>query len=269
MLSIIVRGAHDTGKTTAASLIKMFLQENGYSDVRMDDLPELPVEQKPDFETRFARNRAAPVRIRVELDAGASTTPPIVAAAPVEEEMLPEYDFTGGRRGKYTGRDVPSTPTTSTEGPRRRMPLERLGKTFKFVFGRGTKNEFRGYFVANPFEDGSLGELFVTLDRAGTFERAMTDLAAVAVSIALQFGAPLELLAEKFMRTRFEPSGATGNSVVPRATSIADLIFRVLLKRFGAKKCDPYENVPLPPPETAAFELQETNPAAAVGTTEK
>lgn len=67
-LKIIVRGKHDMGKTTVASLIKMFLEENGFSDVKVDDLPPLPQGEKDAFMNRFMRNRERPVRIAVELE---------------------------------------------------------------------------------------------------------------------------------------------------------------------------------------------------------
>lgn len=67
-LEIVVRGPHDSGKTTTASLIKMFLEENGYQHVQLKDLPPLPNDQKPDFMSRFSRNRELrPVTITVEL----------------------------------------------------------------------------------------------------------------------------------------------------------------------------------------------------------
>ena len=66
-LTIIIRGKHDMGKTTVASLIKMFLEENDFADVKVEDLPPLPADQKDEFMRRFARNRDRPVRIKVEL----------------------------------------------------------------------------------------------------------------------------------------------------------------------------------------------------------
>lgn len=67
-LQIVVRGKHDTGKTTVANLIKMFLEENGFRYVVLKDIPLLPSEQKADFMSRFMRNRdLRPVHIAVEL----------------------------------------------------------------------------------------------------------------------------------------------------------------------------------------------------------
>ena len=68
-VTIIIRGAHDTGKTTLASLIKLFLDENGYRHVKLEDTPPLPEDQKARFWDRFTRNRdRRPARIRVELE---------------------------------------------------------------------------------------------------------------------------------------------------------------------------------------------------------
>lgn len=66
-LCIIVRGKHDTGKTTVASLIKMFLEENGFRRVVVRDVEPLPNDQKDRFMERFERNRERPVHITVEL----------------------------------------------------------------------------------------------------------------------------------------------------------------------------------------------------------
>lgn len=67
-LQVVVRGGHDSGKTTVANLIRMALEDAGFRDVRVIDVPPLPQEQKEDFLTRLNRNRGRPVRIRVELE---------------------------------------------------------------------------------------------------------------------------------------------------------------------------------------------------------
>ncbi len=65
-VTIIVRGKHDTGRTTIASLFRMFLEENGYRDVTVADTEPLSHERKADFTERFKRNRSQPVKILVE-----------------------------------------------------------------------------------------------------------------------------------------------------------------------------------------------------------
>ena len=68
-ITITVCGKHDSGKTTVANFIKMFLEENGYKKVRLSDVPPLPIDQKPDFMLRFDRNRnLRPVNIVVSLE---------------------------------------------------------------------------------------------------------------------------------------------------------------------------------------------------------
>lgn len=67
-LKITIRGKHDTGKTTVASFIKMFLEENGFRRVKVQDVPPLPAEAKDEFAKRFGRNRERPVHIVVELE---------------------------------------------------------------------------------------------------------------------------------------------------------------------------------------------------------
>jgi uridine kinase len=67
MLEIVIRGSHDTGKTTVANLIKMMLEESGYKSVQVADTPPLPDAKKPPFQERLNRNRQRPIKIRVEL----------------------------------------------------------------------------------------------------------------------------------------------------------------------------------------------------------
>jgi Flp pilus assembly CpaF family ATPase len=67
-LKIIVRGKHDTGKTTVANILKMLLEESGFRFVSVRDVRALPNEQKADFEKRIARNLSRPIHITVECE---------------------------------------------------------------------------------------------------------------------------------------------------------------------------------------------------------
>jgi tRNA uridine 5-carbamoylmethylation protein Kti12 len=73
-VTIIVRGKHDSGKTTLASHIKWFLEETGFTSITVEDIPPLPAEQKPAWHERFERNKGRPIHIKVELaeDGGSS-----------------------------------------------------------------------------------------------------------------------------------------------------------------------------------------------------
>jgi ribonucleoside-diphosphate reductase alpha chain len=114
-------------------------------------------------------------------------------------------------------------------GPKRkRMPRERQSLTHKFSIGG-----HEGYITAGMYADGSVGEIFLTdIGKEGSTLRGMMNSFATAISIALQYGVPLETLVQKFSYMRFEPEGITGNPEIPFAKSMPDYIMRWLASRF-------------------------------------
>jgi ribonucleoside-diphosphate reductase alpha chain len=114
-------------------------------------------------------------------------------------------------------------------GPQRhRMPRERKSLTHKFSLGG-----HEGYITAGMYEDGTVGEIFLTdIGKEGSTLRGMMNAFATAISIALQYGVPLEKLVEKFSYMRFEPEGITSNPEIPFAKSMPDYIMRWLASRF-------------------------------------
>jgi ribonucleoside-diphosphate reductase alpha chain len=114
-------------------------------------------------------------------------------------------------------------------GPRRkRMPRERQSITHKFSIAG-----HEGYITAGMYEDGSVGEIFLTdIGKEGSTLRGMMNSFATAISIALQYGVPLETLVQKFSYMRFEPEGITQNTEIPFAKSMPDYIMRWLASRF-------------------------------------
>ena len=114
-------------------------------------------------------------------------------------------------------------------GPRRqRMPRERQSITHKFSLGG-----HEGYITAGMYEDGTVGEIFLTdIGKEGSTLRGMMNAFATAISIALQYGVPLETLVQKFSYMRFEPEGITTNPEIPFAKSMPDYIMRWLASRF-------------------------------------
>jgi ribonucleoside-diphosphate reductase alpha chain len=83
------------------------------------------------------------------------------------------------------------------------------------------------------YEDGTVGEIFLTdIGKEGSTLRGMMNSFATAISIALQYGVPLETLVQKFSYMRFEPEGITGNPEIPFAKSMPDYIMRWLASRF-------------------------------------
>ncbi len=111
---------------------------------------------------------------------------------------------------------------------RRRMPKERQSITHKFSIGG-----HEGYITAGMYEDGTVGEIFLTdIGKEGSTLRGMMNAFATSISIALQYGVPLETLVRKFSYMRFDPEGATGNPEIPFAKSMPDYIMRWLASRF-------------------------------------
>jgi ribonucleoside-diphosphate reductase alpha chain len=114
-------------------------------------------------------------------------------------------------------------------GPKRkRMPVERRSITHKFSIAG-----HEGYITAGMYEDGTVGEIFLTdIGKEGSTLRGMMNSFATAISIALQYGVPLETLVRKFSYMRFEPEGITQNPEIPFAKSMPDYIMRFLASRF-------------------------------------
>jgi len=111
---------------------------------------------------------------------------------------------------------------------RRRMPRERQSITHKFSIGG-----HEGYITAGMYEDGTVGEIFLTdIGKEGSTLRGMMNSYATSISIALQYGVPLETLVQKFAYMRFEPEGITQNPEIPFAKSMPDYIMRWLASRF-------------------------------------
>lgn len=110
---------------------------------------------------------------------------------------------------------------------RRRLPDERQAITHKFSIAG-----HEGYITVGLYEDGTPGEIFITMSKEGSTISGLMDAFATSVSMALQYGVPLRVLTEKFSHMRFEPSGFTGNKEIPMAKSILDYIFRWLGKKF-------------------------------------
>ncbi len=110
---------------------------------------------------------------------------------------------------------------------RRRLPEERQSITHKFVIG-----DHEGYVTVGLYPDGKPGEVFLVMAKEGTVVSGLSDCFATAISLALQYGVPLEVLVDKFTHTRFEPSGFTHHPEIRYAKSITDYIFRWLALKF-------------------------------------
>jgi ribonucleoside-diphosphate reductase alpha chain len=111
-----------------------------------------------------------------------------------------------------------------TRPERRVLPNRRKGYTQKATVG-GHKL----YLRTGEYEDGSLAEIFIDMHKEGSAFRSLMDCFAIAISLGLQYGVPLERFVDQFTFTRFEPAGIVeGNDAIKMATSILDYIFREL-----------------------------------------
>ena len=144
------------------------------------------------------------------------------------------------------------TTAKADVGPaRKRMPVERQSITHKFSIGG-----HEGYITAGVYDDGSVGEIFLTdVGKEGSALRGMMNSFATAISIALQYGVPLETLVQKFSYMRFDPEGITQNPEIPFAKSMPDYIMRWLASRF--LDTDTQEELGILTPEVRARKMAE------------
>jgi len=128
-----------------------------------------------------------------------------------------------------TGKDEKGTGTKAPAATpyRRRLPDEREAVTHKF-----SVSGHEGYITVGRFEDGTPGEIFITMSKEGSTLSGLMDAFATMVSLSLQYGVPLRVLVNKFSHVRFEPSGVTNNRNVRFAKSIIDYIFRWMALKF-------------------------------------
>ena len=128
-----------------------------------------------------------------------------------------------------------STPqiVTINKPMRRKLPDERASITHKFSIAG-----HEGYITVGMYEDGTPGEIFLTMSKEGSTISGLMDSFATAISLALQYGVPLPTLVDKFAHARFEPSGVTNNANIRFAKSIMDYIFRWLGSKFLNRPAD-------------------------------
>ncbi|TAM75571.1 hypothetical protein EPN44_08920 [bacterium] len=147
----------------------------------------------------------------------------------LSQPLAASYDL--GGEGEIEEEGAFQTPVKIAErivyryiAKRRRMPHRRSGYTQKAVIGG-----HKVYLRTGEYEDGTIGEIFIDMHKEGAAFRAMMNNFAIAISLGLQHGVPLEEYVEAFTFTRFEPNGpVTGHENIKMATSIIDFIFREL-----------------------------------------
>jgi ribonucleoside-diphosphate reductase alpha chain len=139
----------------------------------------------------------------------------------------------GSKRTQPLNTSRDKAPGAKAEAPsvaqpiRRKLPDERRAITHKFEIAG-----HEGYITVGLYEDGLPGEIFLVMAKEGSTISGFADAFAQAVSYALQYGVPLQVLVDKFSHVRFEPSGMTKNPQVRIAKSIVDYVFRWMAAKF-------------------------------------
>ena len=167
----------------------------------------------------------------------------------------------GCKRSQPLSTSMPSSPLSSKEAKadtqvvavpgigvvegrpiRRKLPDERQAITHKFSIAG-----HEGYITVGMYEDGKPGEVFLVMAKEGSTVSGLMDGFATSLSLALQYGVPLEAIVDKFSHTRYEPSGFTKNPEIGYAKSITDYIARWLAVKFlGRTREDGRETAALP-----------------------
>src|SRR5207247_7989897 len=106
---------------------------------------------------------------------------------------------------------------------RRRLPQNRPARTISFAVG-----DAEGYITAGEYPGDGIGEIFLKVSKQGSTLSGVMDAFAIAVSLGLQYGVPLEAFGGEFVNLRFEPSGITSDPDVRFASSLVDYVFRRL-----------------------------------------
>ncbi len=106
---------------------------------------------------------------------------------------------------------------------RKRLPAKRDGFTQKAKIGGHTI-----FIRTGEYSDGTLGEIFIDMHKEGAAFRSLLNCFAISISIGLQYGVPLDEFVEKFIFTRFEPSGMVDHENIKNSTSVIDYVFRLL-----------------------------------------
>ena len=155
---------------------------------------------------------------------GSKLSQPLQAALLDEEDLEDIIEMPTAEQAQVLTERVVERFVERERATRRRLPDRRKGYTQKAVVGG-----HKVYLRTGEYEDGKVGEIFIDMHKEGAAFRSLMNNFAIAISIALQYGVPLEEFVEAFTFTRFEPSGIVeGNETIKMATSILDYMFREL-----------------------------------------
>lgn len=138
--------------------------------------------------------------------------------------MLPKDQFLSNC-AKYWECQTIGIPYQTPQKPKRmRLPTRRVGVTHELRIG----GRHKVYLRTGEYADGAIGEIFIDMHKQGSMMRALLGNFAIAVSLGLQYGVPLEEFVDVFTFSKFEPAGMTNHPNIKQATSVIDFVFRIL-----------------------------------------
>ena len=221
-----------------------YIGENGH----VIDAPGLKPEHYAVFDTAMGQRAITPMghvrmmaAVQSFLSGAISKTVNMPETATIEE--VEEIYFQGWKQGlkalaiyrdnckvgqplsdaKAKSADVEETVVVEGRPVRKRLPKSRPSITTSFSVAGA-----EGYMTAGSYPDGGLGEVFLKLGKQGSTLAGVMDAFSIAISIALQYGVPLEAFVSKFVNMKFEPAGLTDDPDVRMSQSIMDYVFRRL-----------------------------------------
>jgi len=163
---------------------------------------------------------------------GSKLSQPLSSAIIEEEDIVDENNSTKEKTMIVAQRIAEDYVTEIVRTKRNKMPDRRKGYTQKAIVAG-----HKVYLRTGEYDDGSIGEIFLDMHKEGAAFRSLMNNFAIAISIGLQYGVPLEEFVEAYVGTKFEPSGIVqGNDSISMASSILDYIFRELAISYLNKK---------------------------------
>ena len=155
---------------------------------------------------------------------GSKLSQPLASKLVDDEERNEEISIDEQSQVEKTISVAKEAATSIVYGSRNKVPHRRKGYIQKAIVGG-----HKVYLHTGEYEDGNLGEIFIDMHKEGAFLRSLMNNFAIAISIGLQYGVPLEEYVEAYTFTRFDPAGVVqGNNRIKNATSILDYVFREL-----------------------------------------
>ena len=220
-------GSGEAASAAAESVEEVMSSETHSSGAPVPPIETMPMEA-PDSSSGVARTASLPPTQTIAEQERARQAISHDVVMETQRERIAELEekvaaLKAAARQTFDRFDAVEPPRTV----RHRLPAERASVTHAFTVGG-----HEGSVTVGLYPDGSPGEIFLRMTKEPSAVSGLLESLAAALSLGLQHGVPLRVLAEQFIETRFEPAGATGSDQIPYARSILDYLFLWMEMRF-------------------------------------